>query len=47
MCGEVNEKGWTDDEAMIESMDIWGVMPLEKLGIVCDDCFNKIMSKFN
>lgn len=41
MCGGVFEKGWTDEEAMKESKEIWGEIPEEDLVVICDDCFNR------
>lgn len=41
ICGEVNEKGWTDEEAKAESLEIWGEIPDGQQAVICDDCFNK------
>lgn len=38
-CNQEQEKGWTDDEAMEESKQLFGELPTEELAIVCDDCF--------
>ena len=43
VCDGVFEKGWTDDEAMEESEEVWGAMPPDELEVVCDDCYNKMM----
>ena len=43
LCGEVFEKGWTDEEAMEESSKQWGDQPPEELEVVCDDCYRKMM----
>ena len=45
MCGEINTKGWRDEEAHKEATEIFGAPPEDwKTGqaIVCDDCFQKI-----
>ncbi|MCJ7776863.1 MAG: hypothetical protein MUP16_00895 [Sedimentisphaerales bacterium] len=47
MCGEIFEKGWSDKEALNESIQYFGEISTEDMVIVCDDCFNKINpSKF-
>ena len=39
-CGNVYEKGWTDEEASQESQAAFGITTG---AVVCDDCYNKIM----
>jgi nitrate/TMAO reductase-like tetraheme cytochrome c subunit len=46
VCHNVYEKGWTDEEAREEEADIFGENDHDS-GIVCDDCFKKIMHNFN
>ena len=45
MCGEVYEKAWTDEEAMKECEDDFGVEMAnsEDNAIVCDDCYQKML----
>ena len=40
-CGEIYEKGWTDEEAMEEADSIWGNELGDDPAIICDDCFQK------
>ena len=42
MCGEVYKKGWSDEEAKKEMLELWGDLPEEEQGIVCDDCFKQM-----
>lgn len=42
MCREVFEKGWTDEEAEAELVALWGNIPKEECGTVCDDCFRTL-----
>ncbi len=44
-CGNIYKKGWSDDEMMKESADIWGRIPEEDGILICDDCFNKRSGK--
>ena len=44
-CGEINIKGWTDEEAEQEAKDIWG--NIENRAIICDDCFQKGFKKIS
>lgn len=39
-CGNIYEKGWTNEEASAESQAAFGIATG---AIVCDDCYNKIM----
>ncbi len=41
VCGNVYEKGVTDEEAMVESTNIWGEIPESERKVICDDCFNR------
>ena len=42
MCGEAFNEGWTDEEAMAESVAVFGKLRPEELDVVCDDCYQKI-----
>ena len=46
-CHKTYQKGWSDEEAMEESEDIFGEIPKEDRAVICDDCWNYIMSKTN
>ncbi len=41
-CGEVFEKGVSDEEALQEKEELWGEIPLEQMVLVCDDCWKKM-----
>ena len=42
-CGKIYEKGWSDEEALEESLALWGELDEDNLAIVCDDCFKEFM----
>lgn len=44
MCGGIFEKEWTDEEAEAELKEIFGDVPKENCGIVCDDCYKKALA---
>jgi hypothetical protein len=44
-CGGVFEKGWSDEEALAELDETFGV-PVECCDIVCDDCFHEIRKEY-
>lgn len=44
-CGAVCEKGWGDDEAMLESEALFGELRPENAATVCDDCFNELFPR--
>ena len=46
-CSETFEKTRTDEEALKELEDNFGVIPKDQRAIVCDDCYNKIMNQIN
>jgi hypothetical protein len=39
MCGQIFNKGWTDEDAREESK-LLGIPDEEPCGLVCDDCFS-------
>lgn len=41
-CGNVYEKGWTDEEAFAEKEKHFKGYTAEDCAVVCDDCYNKI-----
>lgn len=44
-CGEVYEKGWSDEESHAEATEIFGKPPEEWNGgqvVICDDCFQEM-----
>ena len=47
ICMGIFEKGWSDEEAKQEALDIWGEIPNEERGLVCDECFKKITDRLN
>jgi len=44
-CRGVFEKEWTDEEAREEEADLFGAMAGPESGIVCEDCWQKIMGR--
>ncbi len=42
-CGEVFVKGWSDEDAESEAVEIFGEKALENRAVVCDDCYNIVM----
>lgn len=41
-CGEVFEKGWSDEEAEKEADDLFPGLKVEDRAVVCDDCFKRM-----
>lgn len=44
-CGEVNVKGWSDEESLAEAAEIFGKPVSEWTDtpvVICDDCFNEM-----
>lgn len=44
-CGEIYEKGWSDEESKKEAEEIFGKHPDEWNDgqvVICDDCFKQI-----
>lgn len=46
-CGGIFDFGWSKEEAMQEMLDTFGNVPLNKLKIVCDDCYQMMNPKNN
>jgi hypothetical protein len=44
-CGEVYEKGWTDDEATAEREENFPGFTEADCAIICDDCYQMMMGK--
>ena len=47
-CGEINEKGWSDEESLKEAEENFG-KPVkdwkDKAVVICDDCYKKMNPK--
>lgn len=43
MCHLTFEKGWSDEECEEEMTAIFGYIPPEKRGVVCDPCATQVM----
>lgn len=43
LCEELFTKTWDDQEAMAETVKIFGPVPQDQCEIVCDNCFRKVM----
>lgn len=41
-CKGIFTKGWTDEEAMEESKNKFGDIPVEDQSVICDDCWIKL-----
>lgn len=41
-CGEVFQKGWTDEEAKAEQKEQFGDLTPENIAVVCDECYKKM-----
>ncbi len=46
MCKGTFESGWSQEEKEAESLALWGKREPATMGVVCDDCFNKLKEKF-
>jgi DNA-directed RNA polymerase subunit RPC12/RpoP len=44
-CGDEFEGAWSDEEAMQESMELFGYIPSEDRVVICDDCFKELRVK--
>ena len=42
-CGKTYPKGWTDEEAMQETQEMFGSVPIDDCNVICDDCYKIIM----
>ena len=40
-CGGIFEKGWSDEEAAIEYIAIYGEAPMANVALLCEDCYQK------
>lgn len=45
ICRGVFEKAWTDEEAMAEAEEAFPTSDLTDTGLVCDDCYEKVMGR--
>jgi hypothetical protein len=46
-CGNTFVQGWTDEEAKEEYKEAFAVLPESTaVDVVCDDCYNQIMSEW-
>jgi len=48
LCGEIYEKGWSDEEAYAEATEIFGKPPEEwdeEQAVICDGCFRQMNPK--
>jgi hypothetical protein len=43
-CHKVFTKGVSDEEALEEAATLFPTVPIEDTSLVCDDCFQKMMS---
>lgn len=45
-CKKTFESDWSDEDALQEKTNLFPILPIEKMSLVCDDCFKQIM-EFN
>jgi hypothetical protein len=46
-CGGTFEKGWSDEEAAAEALEVWGPLDPDDEATVCDDCYKAIMAELS
>lgn len=46
-CRKEFDSDWSDEEAMKEANELWGDLLGKDPAIICDDCFQKGIVKFN
>ncbi|KKN10359.1 hypothetical protein LCGC14_1037200 [marine sediment metagenome] len=46
-CDKTFGKVSTEEEVMEEKERLWGDISLDECVIICDDCFNNAMKRFN
>jgi nitrate/TMAO reductase-like tetraheme cytochrome c subunit len=46
VCHGVFSKGWTDEEAEAERVELWPDTPLDECALTCDDCHKKFLVWF-
>lgn len=42
ICHGTFESGWSDEDALTELKELWGDVPIDECGVVCDDCWQQI-----
>jgi hypothetical protein len=42
MCQQTFDKGWSDEEAEAEKLELFGDVPKNECELACDDCFQEI-----
>lgn len=47
VCGNIYLKEISDEEAMKECYDNWGIDNIDNCEIYCDDCHKKLMRELN
>lgn len=43
-CKREFESAWSHEEALDESMNVWGLIPKDEQAIICDDCHQAVMA---
>ena len=41
-CHGIFERGWSHEEALSESKELFGDIPTEETEVICDDCFKEM-----
>lgn len=44
LCKEVFNKGWSDEEAQAEALEVFGEIPQDQQEVVCDDCYKMMIT---
>jgi hypothetical protein len=44
VCGVVFESGWSEQEALAEKDELFPETDIKDCGVVCDDCFKKVVN---
>ena len=47
MCHETYECGWSHEEALAESKELFGDIPADETEVVCDDCFKEMTASYS
>lgn len=42
-CKKASESSWSEEEAILEKEKLFDDLQINKMDMVCDDCFKKIM----
>ena len=46
-CAQTFQKDWTDDEALAESVEVFGEIPVKDRCVVCDNCYKALRGEIS